>query len=176
MYDFALKAVEKVTDSVAISKIMGFYANPEDELIIENEIELFVEDTSFEYSIRGIIDNSVIDNINKEIRINDLKKTAKTISKFNESIDFYEYWLQAAIYYMLVKHIYEKQYKDYKIVFRFIVVDAFLQVGSILVSDETMKDWIIKTDDALQKANYHFIERNFDLPYEFIKNGGEITI
>jgi hypothetical protein len=101
-----------------------------------------------------------------------LKKTSKDIGSFTDSIEYFRYWMQAAIYHMLVEHVYLSQpaYADYKISFRFVVVDPYMQIAPIRVSDETMQEWLVKTKEKIAQANYHFENKSFELPYEFLIN------
>jgi hypothetical protein len=106
------------------------------------------------------------------IRVNDLKKTSKDINSFEDSIEYYRYWIQASIYYVLVKNVYlnQPQYEDYNFEFRFIVVDPYMQVAPIKISSDTLRVWTSDTIQKLQEAAYHFENRNFDLPYQFLLN------
>ncbi|BCV01472.1 MAG: hypothetical protein CM15mV42_1540 [uncultured marine virus] len=51
---------------------------------------------NYEFGLKGIIDYYKIDENSKTITICDLKTTSKTISEFGETVDFYNYWMQAA--------------------------------------------------------------------------------
>lgn len=172
-YDYAKEIVEQLKNNDTILELMGF-VNPEFGMDVQvfNEIELAGFPEGLPFGIRGFIDNLVIDNTNKVIRVNDLKKTSKDIMSFRESINYYNYWIQAAMYYKLVEQVYllKPEYKDYDFEFRFIVVDNYTQVAPIKVSKETLKEWIDKTDDCINQACYHFDNKNFDLPYELLIN------
>ena len=152
--------------------VMGFFGDSMNGVTKQNEIELAKFDEEFLFGLRGFVDNLVFDNMNKEIRVNDLKKTSKDIGSFTDSIEYFRYWMQAAIYYMLVEHVYLSQpaYADYKISFRFVVVDPYMQIAPIRVSDETMQEWLVKTKEKIAQANYHFENKSFELPYEFLIN------
>ena len=80
--------------------------------------------------------------------------------------------MQAAMYYKMVEHVYlsKPEYHDYKITFRFVVVDPYMQIAPIRVSDETMKEWLTKTEEMISRANFHFENKSFELPYEFLVN------
>ena len=173
MYDNAKSVVEIIKESSHIMKVMGYTKeNMTDNVEMKNEIELAAFPEEYSFGIRGFIDNLVFDHTNKVIRVNDLKKTSKDINSFEDSISFWRYWIQASIYYKLVKNVYlnTPAYEDYKFEFRFIVVDAYMQVGAIKVSDSSLKMWEIDTDAKLKEADYHFSNRNFDLPYQFLVN------
>jgi hypothetical protein len=73
---------------------------------------------------------------------------------------------------MLVCNVYlfKPEYHGYTFEFRFIVVDNYLQIAPIRVSTETLKEWVKKTQVLLDQAHYHFDNKNFDLPYEFLIN------
>jgi hypothetical protein len=82
------------------------------------------------------------------------------------------------MYKKLVEHVYlsQPEYADYKITFRFIVVDSLMQIAPIKVTDETMKVWDEKLEEEIKKANFHFDTKNFDLPYEFLINNNELEL
>lgn len=172
MYDFAKSTVDTIRSKSNLMSIMGF---DRDSLTTDvkqcNELDLVcLEFEDYYFGIRGIIDNLVVDHDNKVIRVNDLKKTSKSIGQFEESIEYYNYWMQAALYRLLVNHVKETTFGvDYPVEFRFIVVDPYMQIAPIRISEETMEAWTLKLNDELDKANYHFKEREFSLPYKFLK-------
>ena len=169
---FATAVVDKIKSKPVVMDVMGFFGDSMNGVTKQNEIELAKFDEEFLFGLRGFVDNLVFDNMNKEIRVNDLKKTSKDIGSFTDSIEYFRYWMQAAIYYMLVEHVYLSQpaYADYKISFRFVVVDPYMQIAPIRVSDETMQEWLVKTKEKIAQANYHFENKSFELPYEFLIN------
>jgi hypothetical protein len=120
----------------------------------------------------------VFDPGKKEIRVNDLKSTSKNLSSFKDSIEYYKYWIQAAIYRKLVAHVYgsKPEYADWNLVYRFIVVDKYCQTGVIRITTETLDEWEKETDILLEQANYHFEHKDFKLPYEFLINDNELVI
>lgn len=177
-YNFCNSVVSKIKNTPYVMDIMGFFADSFSLTQKFNEIQLVKFDHSPNFGLRGIIDNLVIDADKKEIRINDLKKTAKTVTSFTDSIEYYKYYLQAAMYKKLVEHVYlsQPQYADYNIVFRFVVVDSLMQIAPIKITDETMKEWEERLEIEIKKADYHFDNKNFDLPYEFLINNNEIEL
>jgi len=171
MYDFAKNTVETIKSNSKLMDLMGFNRDSLTTNVKQhNELDLVcLEFDDYYFGIRGIIDNLVIDHDAKVIRVNDLKKTSKSIGQFEESIEYYNYWAQASLYRMLVNHIKETTFGvDYPVEFRFIVVDPYMQIAPIKISDETMEAWTLKLNDELDKANYHFKEKDFSLPYKFI--------
>jgi hypothetical protein len=172
MYDFAKNTVDTIKSNSKIMDVMGFNQDSLTTNIKQhNELDLVcLEFDDYYFGIRGIIDNLVVDHDNKVIRVNDLKKSSKSISQFEESIEYYNYWMQAALYRLLVNHIKTTTFGvDYPVEFRFIVVDPYMQIAPIRISEETMEAWTLKLNDELDKANYHFKEREFSLPYKFLK-------
>ena len=169
---FATAVVDKIKSKPVVMDVMGFFGDSMNGVTKQNEIELAKFDEELLFGLRGFVDNVVFDNMNKEIRVNDLKKTSKDIGSFTDSIEYFRYWMQAAIYYMLVEHVYLSQpaYADYKISFIFVVVDPYMQIAPIRVSDETMQEWLVKTKEKIAQANYHFENKSFELPYEFLIN------
>jgi hypothetical protein len=173
MYDNAKDVVEVIKNSPHVMQIMGYTkVNINDEVEMMNEIELAAFPEDYPFGLRGFIDNLVFDHTNKVIRVNDLKKTSKDLNSFEDSIEYYRYWMQASIYNTLVKNVYlnNPKYKDYTFEFRFIVIDPYMQVAPIKISDTTLEVWNTDTYKKLAEAKYHFENKNFDLPYAFLIN------
>lgn len=136
----------------------------------EQENEKYLEfDTTWEYpfGLKGILDNFSIDKEKKIITINDVKKTSKTISSFKDTVEYYNYWLQAAIYRRLIQYRYGL---GWTINFNFIVIDQYEQVYPFEVSQETLQLWDIRLKEVLAQAKYHYENRRYDLPYDFLVN------
>jgi hypothetical protein len=140
-----------------------------------NEIHLMSPDGRKSFGLQGVLDNLVIDHGKKVVRINDLKTTSKDITKFKESIEYYNYLVQAAMYKKLVMGLPQVQSNGYAIEFRFIVVDPYMQVKSFKVKDETMDQGMQLLEEKLDECQWHFDNRRFDLPYEYaLENDYEI--
>jgi hypothetical protein len=175
--EIAREYVKRILSNIEVMGLMGMIEdtfNPVDHF---NEIELAIFPESLPFGLRGIIDNLVFDHGEKIIKINDLKKISKDLLSFKDSVIFWKYWVQAGMYNKLVTETYlnRPEYADYTIEFRFIVLDSYMQIGIYEVSKETMDHWIIDTNKELDKAAFHFENRNFELPYEFLTNG-KITL
>jgi len=125
-----------------------------------------VMDTPYNFGLRGFVDNINIDPIAKVIYVNDLKTSGKLLQDFPETIEYYKYWLQAAVYCKLVRANYPNL-SDYKIKFHFIVVDKLTQCYAFEVSAVTLNKWLDKLDDVMKIADYHYSNRKYDLPYEY---------
>ena len=119
------------------------------------------------FGIKGIIDNFVIDHTTKTVFINDIKTTQKTLSDFPESIEYFKYWLQAAIYIELIKGNLRDNEKDYEIIFHFIVVDKYNHVYPFPVTNRTLRQWKLDMEEVLKKAEYHYKNKEYKLPYQF---------
>ena len=130
---------------------------------VYNEIPLEFKNYYKDFSIKGIIDRLVIDEFNNA-EIIDVKTTGKTVTTFSESIEFYNYWLQAGVYAILVNKIYNIPFD--KISYSFWVIDKYEQVYNFGVSKETFVDWISRAEEAYNKAVYHIENVRYDLPYE----------
>lgn len=173
VYEFAKEVVEKLQNSEVVMHTMGYKKeNFTDDIEKINEKELISFNDDYLFGLRGFIDNLVFDHTNKVIRINDLKKSSKDLLSFVDSIEYYRYWMQASIYCMLVRSnfISSPQFEDYSIEFRFIVIDPFMQIAPIKISDATLDSWTLKTINYLKQANYHFENKDFNLPYDFLIN------
>jgi len=152
--------------------IMGMKDNDNlDHVYNELTIEVDSQFAEFPFGLKGTIDNLFIDVENKKIRVNDLKTTSRTVTDFPETVQFYNYWLQAAMYMRLTRslvHNLKDEYKEYEMVFSFIVIDRYNQVYVFEVSEETMTNWEIDLQEKLKEAKYHYEKRDYTLPYRFI--------
>tara|TARA_B100001758_G_C18416982_1_gene620999 strand:+ start:19114 stop:20097 length:984 start_codon:yes stop_codon:yes gene_type:complete len=125
---------------------------------------------SYKFGLKGIIDYYQINHDQKTITIVDLKTTGKTITDFTDAIDYWNYDLQAAVYTKLVIDNLDEAASDYKILFKFVVIDKYNQVYVFDVSGETLRRWANKMEHCLEKVNYHYTEKKYELPYEFLNN------
>ena len=121
---------------------------------------------------KGIVDNIVIDHGKRIVFINDLKTSSKTLSEFKESIEYYNYNLQAAIYSVLVSYkLQDLINNNWKVSFSFVVIDKYQQVGIFEISDSTLNTWLEKLENVLSVAEQHYNSRDFSKPAEFIAQG-----
>lgn len=123
-----------------------------------------------DFGLHGYVDYYKVDSEKKEVTICDLKTTGKTISNFRETVDFYNYWLQAAIYMKLVYDTLGDDADQYDLKFKFVVIDTYNQVYVFDVSDKTINDWGDGLGGALKTADFHYKSRNYSLPIEFLAN------
>ncbi len=172
MYDKALERVKIIKNNKSIMDLL-------DPVITDfelDEIETFSETylscklKNHKFGLKGYVDRYVIDHKKRLITIIDLKTSGKSISDFTDSVEYYNYWLQAAIYTMLVLKNVPDGIQGYKINFNFIVIDTYNQVYNFEVSETTMQDWGRNLMNKLKAAKFHLNEMNFDLPYEFLTN------
>ena len=172
MYEKCKRIVDKIKEDSHISKLLCLNAGSEWWSTVEvfNEVAVSTELKQFPFGLKGMLDNVVVDPINKIIRISDVKTTSKTLKDFPDSVISYRYNLQAAIYNLLVRNKYEDLVKEgYVIEFYFVVIDKNEQFYPFMVSEETMKTWTLDLRKTLEKAEYHYTNRSYTLPYEFIK-------
>jgi hypothetical protein len=171
------KGSKTVIDQETYDKLKGYV-----EIILSNESvtcllqlggsnshsEVALEaDTKYGFGLKGIIDNYVYDPETNSVTINDFKTTGKTISEFRETVDYYKYWMQAAMYYKLIQAKYPNV-KDIR--FNFIVIDKYQQVFAFPVCAATLHSWIWNLDEVIKKAEFHYTNRRYDLPYDYIVN------
>ena len=123
---------------------------------------------TFAFGLHGYVDYYTIDTETKTVTICDLKTSGKTVDNFSESVDFYNYWLQAAIYSKMVYDSLGDDRDDYTITFKFIVIDKYNQVYVYDVSQESMVKWAEGLGGVLKIADYHYSERNYSLPYDLL--------
>lgn len=163
---------EKIKENPEIKKIMCLETKEEWWTTTEthNELPIEMELKKFNFGLKGIVDNIVIDPGNGVIRINDIKRSSKTLKDFSDAINLYRYDLQAAIYYLLATHRFKDVIKTgISIEFRFIVIDKNNQIYPFLVSSATMNSWITELQSVLLKADYHYTNKDYTLPYDFVK-------
>jgi hypothetical protein len=154
-----IKNDEKISDLLKLNN---------DDLNIEVYNELFIEIDllSYEFGLKGVIDNLVVDKKNKIITINDLKTTSKSISEFRSSVEHYDYWMQCVIYYTLVKSKFKDLIDDnWKIYFNFVVIDKYDMIYAFSVTSDTFKDWVERFKLSLKAVEYHYINKEYKLPY-----------
>ena len=179
-YNFlATKGDKAVIDEDTLNKVKGYAEIVRSNAKITSLLNIggafsmsevpFVMDTQYAFGLRGFVDNVNIDHGAKVIYINDLKTSGKLLQDFPETIEYYKYWLQAAVYCKLVRANYSLS--DYKIKFHLIVVDKLTQCYAFEVSTETLKSWMDKLDEIMKIADYHYTNRKFDLPYEYEVGG-----
>lgn len=138
-----------------------------DAFKVMNEIPLDLKNYKGQFGLKGILDRLVIDEFGNA-EVIDVKTTGKTISDFPDTIEFYNYWLQAAIYVTLVSKISDIPIE--KISYSFWVIDKYEQVYNFGVSKDTIAEWLKRFDEAYDKATYHIKNVRYDVPYEFCKS------
>jgi hypothetical protein len=163
MLDRVKVAAEQISSSRECSWLLGL-DNPE----TKNEVPIMIELSEYPFGLKGFVDNIRIDHTTKTIYVNDLKTTGKYIQDFPETVEYYNYWLQAAIYMHLVKTTLDESLKDYEMVFHFIVIDKLNQVYAYPVSKDSQEKWQHKLQECLEAANFHYTQRVYNLPYKFL--------
>jgi hypothetical protein len=175
-YNFlTTKGDKAVIDEETLNKVKGYAEIVRSNEKITNLLNIggpfsmsevpFVMDTQYDFGLRGFVDNVNIDHGAKVIYINDLKTSGKLLQDFPETIEYYKYWLQAAVYCKLVRANYGLS--DYKIKFDFIVVDKLTQCYAFEVSTVTLNSWMDRLDEVMKIADYHYTNRKYNLPYEY---------
>ena len=170
-FNFCNNAVEIIKTNKQLCELIGCNVSEFDNKLIINELPMKVDLTSRVFGLKGIIDNIVIDNDKKIIYINDVKTTSKDLKDFPETVEFYSYWMQAVIYVILVSKTYENLLTSgYEIKFHFVVIDKMFQTYAFPVKEETIKTWLDRLKDVMDRAEWHYIRRDYSLPYEFANN------
>jgi hypothetical protein len=143
---------------------------------VYNELELKVEaEKGKPFGYKGILDNLVVDVKNKTVRVNDFKTTNKTIADFSETVEYWNYWLQATMYMKLVRNFLKAVIKDdWRIEFRFITFDKYDQLYAFPVSETTMTEWTNRLAQVEKQAEYHYTSKDFTLPYDYALSNVEL--
>lgn len=167
--------VDSVKQNESIVQLLQLDKRQEDthleiynEEFIKIENKIYTDDKTFGF--KGILDNVIIDNDAKVLFINDVKTTGKPLTDFADSVEYYRYWMQAAIYYQLAfyKWIRDKENsREWKINFTFVVIDKYNQVYPFQVSDDTMHNWLRQLRDLIiPMLEYHYNNKDYTLPYD----------
>ena len=170
--DKCTKSVEILRNNKHVNELMGLTMSDFELQEIFNEQPIETELKNAPFGLKGIVDNIKIDYAAKTVYINDLKTSSKTLSEFKESIEYYNYDLQAAIYSVLVSYKFsEILNSSWKIQFSFVVIDKYQQVGIYEVSQDTLIRWDEKLSNTLEIARVHYVTRDYTKPAEFIAQG-----
>lgn len=166
MYNRCLESVQILRQNQEVVEVLDLYRKSGGTVYSEHPIQINLP--GYPFGLKGIIDNLVVNENDKTIVINDLKTTGKTVAEFAETVEYYNYWLQAAIYKKLVLGNFAVD-ATWKVKFNFIVIDKYKQTYVFPVSDETMNKWYLTgLSNALAKAKYHYEKREFSLPYDMV--------
>ena len=173
--DTLLRCTEKVAilkDNKDVMSLFNEVSTDFDLDPIESFSEQYLKSelVDCKFGLHGYIDYYKIDNDKKEVVICDLKTTGKTVSDFRETVDFYNYWLQAAIYMKLVYDSLGDNKDEYKITFKFIVIDKYDQVYVYDVSDQSINDWADGLSGVITTAKFHYNSKNYSLPMDLLVN------
>ena len=162
--------VEQLKENEEVMTLLGKLNLGENSQVFNEFIIQIEKEESRNTGLKGILDNLVIDSTNKSIKINDLKTTSKTLSEFPETVEFYKLWMQAALYKRLVTETFllanGLDPNEWDIKFTFIVIDKYKQNYCFGVSENTMKAWEENLEKELKKADWHYSNNRYDLPYE----------
>ncbi len=154
-------SVDEVKQNQKAWSLLGI-GNPDSK----SEVPLLADLDDHKFGLKGIVDNIRVSHDEKVIYITDLKTTGKLLQDFPETVEYYKYWLQAAVYVRLVRAS-MPELSNYAIKFHFIVVDKLNQSYAFEVSSVTLREWLDRLDEVLKVVDYHYTSRNYDLPYEY---------
>ena len=168
--DYCKESVESIKSNESVSALLQL---DEPDLKVYNEVPITVNELigdKYVFGFKGVLDNVVIDEEKKTLFINDLKTTGKPLIDFPESVEYFRYWIQAALYYNLAyfRYIADKKDKElWSIQFTFVVVDKYNQVYPFQVTAKTMRAWMDRFyNGVMPQVVYHYTERDYTLPYE----------
>lgn len=172
---FCTDAVEIVKTNTAVCELIGLNVTEFDNKLVLNEETMEMDIRNRPFGLKGIIDNIVIDHDNKLIYVNDLKTSSKDLADFPETVEYYNYWLQAIIYCTLIVDKYQDLFDNgYKMKFHFVVIDRMFQSYAFPVSESTLNSWLDRLNTTLNQAEWHYTNKNYLLPYKFAT--GEVVL
>lgn len=162
----AMESAEVILNDQYLCDLMGI-GKPR----VHNEQLLFMPLDDYQFGLKGILDNTHIDDNNLKIFVNDFKTTSKELKEFPNAVKFFNYDIQAAIYMRLIRAHYGYLIDaGYTIEFRFITIDNNKQAYAFPASEATLEDWDSKLNQLLVEANFHYTNKSFNLPYLFETN------
>lgn len=174
-YAFCKAAVDIIKEQPVIRDLLGMDVTDFDNAEVLNEEFMSVELNRYPFGLKGFVDNIKIDHDKRIIYVNDLKTSGKELKDFEESIEYFSYWLQAVIYLTMVSHRFQALLENgYELKFHFIVIDRNFHTYAFPVSEKSLIKWQNRAVDILNIAEYHYTERRFELPYQFDK--GLVTL
>jgi hypothetical protein len=174
-YDFCKTGVDLIKLNKQVCELIGCNTNDFTNKEIFNELPIEANINGKPFGLKGIVDNLVIDHDKKIININDIKTTSKDLKDFHESIEFYNYWMQAAIYSTIIAIKFINLIdRGYQLKFHFVVIDKVYQVYPFPVSDGTLNSWFARLTETLEQADWHYTNKSYDLPYKFAT--GQVTL
>lgn len=169
-YDGCVEAVELLKSNKDVAALLQLDENERNpDTVVLNELQLSADIEGLSFGFKGVLDNVVIDKESKTVFINDLKTTGKAIQDFPESVEYYRYWIQAAIYVKLVESCLLKSVakEDWKIQVTFIVIDKYNLIYPYQVSLDTLALWQDKFENEIvPQLVWHYENKRYDLPYE----------
>ena len=139
---------------------------------VYNELHHKLDHKELPFGLHGVLDNVVVDKEAKRIFINDLKTTGKSVGDFADTVEYYRYWIQGAMYMLLAANKFLDGLPDketWDIQLTFIVIDKYNLVYPFQVSEKTMQEWYNDLREVLMTAKWHYDEKRYDLPYELAK-------
>ena len=169
MLDKCSRRADLVKQNTTIRNLLGMNQEHNGATVgIYNELELSEDAEKYPFGFKGVLDNLVVDVVNKKIYINDFKTTSKRLSEFEDSIEHWNYWLQAVIYKRLAYNFLKDVVNDdWNFEFRFIVFDKHDQLYPFPVTGITMEEWERKAETIFNMAEYHYTIKDFELPHQF---------
>ena len=167
-YNYCSSAVDLIKTNSKVCKLLGCNLTEFENKEVFNELPLQIDVPNKPFGLKGIIDNLVIDHDEKILYINDVKTTSKDLKDFPESVEFYSYWMQAVIYGVLVSMTFNNLMQiGYKVKFHFVVIDKMLHTYPFPVRESTLVEWTERFKVIMDKAEWHYRNKNYELPYDF---------
>jgi hypothetical protein len=161
-YEFCLRAVERIKSTPTAVSLL----EPSGEDYYETLVQ---ESYCKEFGLKGVIDHYKIDHNSKTIYISDLKTlSSKKLKDFPESVEYWGYNMQMAIYVYLLYIRYNTLLEQgYKVIVHFIVIDKDGDVYCFPVKESTLLTWLENMKSILEQVKWYFNNNRFNLPYDF---------
>lgn len=169
-YNKCKEMVEEVEGCEEAVKSL-YLGNTSIDVDIHSEHFLTSDLEGYLFKLKGTLDRLIIDRSKRLIRICDVKTTSKPVDQFPDTIEYFRYRNQAALYTKLIQKYNAglEPEEQWKLEFNFIVIDLFKQVYVFEVSKPTMISWDSLLMKDLDAFNWHYVNKSFKLPYALAK-------
>lgn len=170
-YDYAYEASEAIKANEAAKEALGLQLKVHLEVHFEEEVRAILPKYKH-FGLKGILDQHLVDHEKREIVVNDLKcLMSKKLKDFPESVEYWRYDRQIAVYSLLLIERYKELIEQgYSFKANFIVIDKDLDIYKFPIREATLIGYMENLKRTLNNVEWHFVENNFILPYEFAKN------
>lgn len=171
---YAKFLADKATNHKGVRKVLMF-DNIDFDGDSLNEYKILFKYRGFDFI--AILDNLLIDWKNKVVKINDVKTTSKNVANFQQSFEYYKYYLQLAVYKQAVEQlIIDSGYNPNEFSFFFNIIciqtQGLPQVRVFHIKDEWLDKGERELIESTDRIRWHYDNNSWEYPKEYYESGG----